>query len=244
MNLESCCDNLLVYAKEGDPEAQFKLGDFYRLKNGVGSIAVAAEWFLKAAIQDYAPAQMALALLYLDGLEPEDYERNARYWLQKAAQSDCKESSKLLHELNSADEKLEGVVLLAEADMGNPQAQFECGMMLILGMGLRQDVAAGVNLLVEAAMGGHAKARAEMESCYFFGENPVSTGTREWLALSARQDDPSAFDYYLAYFFHMGILVERNGAMAATHLSRAAELGNRDAQFLLLFSPPFSHHDN
>jgi TPR repeat protein len=121
--------------------------------------------------------------------------------------------------------------LLVEAEEGNPQAQFECGMMLILGMGLKQDVAEGINRLVEAAMAGHAKARAEMESCYFFREkNYIRLETKEWLALANRQDDPGAFDYYLAYFYHMGILVERRTDMAMHHLARAADLGNADAQ--------------
>jgi TPR repeat protein len=120
--------------------------------------------------------------------------------------------------------------LLAEAEEGNPQAQFKCGMMLILGMGLRQDVAAGVNFLVEAAMAGHAKARAEMESCYFFVKNAASAETGEWLALAARQDDPSAFDYYLGYYHHMGILVERSDERAVACLLRALELGNTSAQ--------------
>ena len=233
MNQESCFDDFLVRGNTGDPEAQFNLGEFYRLKNGVGSIAVAAEWFFKAAIQDYAPAQVALALLYMDGLEPEDYERDARYWLQKAAESGSKESSKLLHELDTADEDMNGVVLLAEADMGNPQAQFKCGMMLILGMGLRQDVAAGVNMLVEAAMAGHATARAEIESCYFFNESTTCGGKKEWLALSSRQDDQGAFDYYLGYFHYRGTLVDRSDEQAVICLKRAAELGNRDAQLQL-----------
>ena len=131
------------------------------------------------------------------------------------------------------DDERDMTDLLVEAEEGNTQAQFECGMMLILGMGLRQDIAAGINLLVEAAMAGHAKARAEMESCYLFGENPASTGTGEWLALAARQDDPSAFDYYLGYFHHMGILVEKSEELASACLLRAAELGNRDARFQL-----------
>jgi TPR repeat protein len=123
--------------------------------------------------------------------------------------------------------------LLVEAEEGNPQAQFECGMMLILGMGLRQDVAAGINFLVEAAMAGHAKARAEMECCYLFGENPVSVGTEEWLALATAPNGPSAFDYYLGYYYQMGILVERSDEQVVACLLRAVESGNRAAQIQL-----------
>jgi TPR repeat protein len=100
-------------------------------------------------------------------------------------------------------------------------------------MGLRQDVAAGINLLVDAAMEGHAKARAEIESCYLFGENSVSAVTGEWLALAVEPEGPSAFDYYLGYYYHMGILVEKSDALARACLLRAAELGNMNAQFQL-----------
>ena len=127
------------------------------------------------------------------------------------------------------DDEWDMTDLLVEADEGNPQAQFECGMMLILGMGLRQDVAAGINLLVEAAMAGNAKARAEMECCYLFGENTVNVRTEEWLALAVRQDDPGTFDYYLGYFHYMGILVGKSDMLAADCLIKAAEMGNRDA---------------
>ena len=232
MNQESSLDDLLVRGKEGDPVAQFNLGEFYRLKNGVGSIAVAAEWFLKSAIQDYAPAQMALALLYLDELEPEEYERDARYWLHKAAQNGCKESSKLLHELTAANEDLDGAVLLVEADAGNPQAQFELGFMLLCGLERLRHVSAGLSLLYKAAIAGHPQAQVQIASHYLFGEYGTAAGAEaiKWLSLSAKQNEPFAL-YYLGYCYYEGIGVTKNDEQAVTCLLRAAQLGNSEAQF-------------
>lgn len=234
MNLESCTDNLLVHAEEGDPEAQFNLGEYYRLKNGVGSIAVAAEWFLKAAIQDYAPAQMALALLYLDGLQPEEYERDARYWLQKAAQSGCEAAVKVLVKLAPREEYVDGCDLLVAADEGDPQAQFELGYMLLWGQGRPRDVSAGLNLLFKAAIAGHPQAQVQIASRYLFGEYGAADGAEaiKWLNLSAKQNEPYAL-YYLGYCFYEGIGVLKNDEQAAAHLLRSAQMGNSEAQFQL-----------
>jgi TPR repeat protein len=232
MNLESCSDNLWVQAKEGDPEAQFKVGEYYRHKNGVGSIAVAAEWFLKAATQDYAPAQVALALLYMDGLEAEDYERNARYWLQKAAHSGCKESSKLLRELLSTDEDLNGAVLLAEADMGNTQAQFELGCMLYYGQSGSRNVSAGLNLIQKAALAGHAKAQVRLAYERLFGTHMDKCDAFKWLWLSANQGNAEAL-YYLGACYYEGWGVTKNNEQAAACLLKSAKMGNSDAQYHL-----------
>jgi len=57
MNSESSLDALLVNGKEGDPEAQFELGEYY-CSEGARSIDEAVEWFSKAANQNHARAQV------------------------------------------------------------------------------------------------------------------------------------------------------------------------------------------
>lgn len=234
MNLESCTDNLLAHAKEGGPEAQFELGEYYRLKNGVGSIAVAAEWFLKAAIQDYPPAQMALALLYLNGLEPEEYERDARYWLQKAAQSGCEAAVKILVELGPREEYVDGCDLLVAADEGDAEAQFELGCMLLYGLNGPRDVAAGLSLLYRAAIAGHPKAQMYIGSHYLFGTHGPADAAEaiKWLTLAAKQNEPYAL-YYLGYCYYEGIGVIKNDEQATTHLLRSAQAENSEAQYQL-----------
>ena len=67
MNPESLFDTLLANAQDGDPVAQFNLGEYYRSPE-VRSLYEAAEWFEKAAQQNHAQAQLALGLLYLEWL--------------------------------------------------------------------------------------------------------------------------------------------------------------------------------
>jgi len=86
MNPESLFDTLLANAQDGDPVAQFNLGEYYRSPE-VRSLYEAAEWFEKAAQQNHAQAQLALGLLYLEWLPDLDYREQAQYWIEKAAQN-------------------------------------------------------------------------------------------------------------------------------------------------------------
>jgi TPR repeat protein len=234
MNPEASHDELVALAKEGDPTAQFYLGEFYRNKNGVGSITLAASWFLKAANQEYAPAQLALAHLYLSGLEPELYERDARYWLQKAAQNGCQESARILKESGTEEQLVDICDVVIEADAGNPQAQFELGCTILFGQGPRRSASEGLSWIYKAAVAGHAKAQAHIGAFHLFGEHLEGNGDEafKWLWLAAQQYESSAL-YYLGFCFHEGIGVNRNDYRAAHYLLKSALLGNRDAQFHL-----------
>ncbi|MCP4316418.1 MAG: sel1 repeat family protein [Hyphomicrobiales bacterium] len=74
-------------AEQGLPEAQYNLGNLYRLGKGVPqSYAVAAKWYKKAAEQNHSWAQYNLARLYHFGWGvPQDYAE-AVNWYQKAAE--------------------------------------------------------------------------------------------------------------------------------------------------------------
>jgi len=74
---------LLAAAGQGDAEAQYYLGHFYR-KAGFGEhdYVNAAKWFRAAAIQNHSDAQFELASLYARGtLDAEDSIDKALMWL-------------------------------------------------------------------------------------------------------------------------------------------------------------------
>ncbi|MCG8456053.1 MAG: caspase family protein [Holophagales bacterium] len=76
----------LPQAKGGDAEAQYYVGQIF--ERGLGSTpdpASAAEWYRKAADQDYAPAQVALGYLYELGLGVAADEAEALRWYRRAA---------------------------------------------------------------------------------------------------------------------------------------------------------------
>jgi hypothetical protein len=235
MNSEPSLESLLVRGKEGDPDAQFQLGEYYRELNGIGSMEVAAGWFLKAAIQDHAPSQLALALLYLNGQAQEEYEQDARYWLRKAADNGCKESSKLLDQFYSDDEDATDTSsLMVEAEEGNADAQLEIGSMMLFGIGLRRSPGEGLSYIQKAALAGHAEAQVALGYQYLFGENMDRNETEaiKWLWLSAQQDNAEAH-YYLAACYSEGWGVAQNDEQAAGHLIKSAGMGNASAKYHL-----------
>ncbi len=123
-------------AQEGDKEAQYYLGKMYVNAPGHQKLSYAYQWFKTAAEAGYPEAQAALAKLYWNGdaAEGENLEEAVR-WFTKAA------------------------------DQSNADGQFGLGMAFELGKGVpkRDFKKAGDNFRL-AAMQGHAKARAALET--------------------------------------------------------------------------------
>ena len=233
MNSASSLEALLIRGMDGDPEAQFKLGEYNR-SQGAQFIDKAKEWFIKAANQNHPFSQLALALLYLEWLPDEDYRERAQYWLERAVQSGCEDAVKVLGELGSTDENMDNSDLLVEAEEGNPEAQFELGSMMYFGIGLDACPSEGLSLIQRAAVSGHPVAQVLLGYAYLFGKN-VDRDSREafkWLWLSARQDNAEAY-YYLGACYHEAWGVARNDEQAAACLIKSARMGNLNAQYHL-----------
>jgi TPR repeat protein len=232
MNQESF-DDLLARAEEGDADAQFQLGEYYNSEGGV-TIDEIGEWYLKAANQNHAPAQLALGLLFLEWLDDEGYRDQALYWIEKAAERGCEDAIKVLIELGQANEDMDNSDLLVEAEEGNPQAQFEVGRMLFFGVGLRKSSSEGLSLFQKAALAGHPGAQVMLGRLYLFGIN-VDKNEGEaikWLWLSAQQENAEAY-YYLGACYNEGWGVGRNDEQAAACLLKSAQMGNGTAQYHL-----------
>lgn len=76
----------LVEAENGDPEAQYYVGQIY--EKGLGreaDYAKAAEWYTKAAEKDYSPAQNSLGFLYEKGLGVGQDTETALNWYRRAS---------------------------------------------------------------------------------------------------------------------------------------------------------------
>lgn len=69
-------------AEKGDPDAQFNLGQAYRLGRGVpGNLAAAKTWFERSARQGHVDAQTTLGLLLF-----QNGDREGLKWLKQAAE--------------------------------------------------------------------------------------------------------------------------------------------------------------
>ena len=79
-------DSIQNSALDGNPQAQYELGQMYEFGRGVGQdYSEAMEWYLKAANQDFAQAQYAIGLLYEQGRGVKANATTAAKWYSKAA---------------------------------------------------------------------------------------------------------------------------------------------------------------
>jgi uncharacterized protein len=78
---------LLQKAKNGDPNASFRLGLLYSQEGRLNDQAAALFWFMEAAERGNANAQLLLALAYLNAAGVKKNNLAAAFWCQKAAWS-------------------------------------------------------------------------------------------------------------------------------------------------------------
>src|SRR5665213_1534735 len=101
---------LLAKANAGDAAAQVRVGEQYAAGTGVTQdYAQAAEWYRKAADQNYVAGEIHLADLYRDGDGVTRDKAQAAEWYRKAA------------------------------DQGDPSAQGTLAMLYVMGQGVPQN---------------------------------------------------------------------------------------------------------
>ena len=139
--------NVREQAAAGNSAAQFELAS--RLAEGRGltrDLAVAAQWFEKAATQGFAPAEYRLASIYEKGLGMErDYAR-ARIWYQRAADQG---HARAMHNLavliaDGTDGKPDYASAAGwfrkAAELGIRDSQYNLAILLARGMGVPQNL--------------------------------------------------------------------------------------------------------
>ena len=222
-------DALRDSALRGDAKAQFELGNTYQFKDD----AEAASWWRKAAEQDHAEAQLALAFAYLLGSGVPKDQAAGVAWFRKAAE--------------------QGVVA----------AQFSLGLAYELGRIVPHDIFFAVYWYRKAADGGHAQAierlgrfpeqaavLGDAERLFYLGvsympsldleANPEATirgadGSPEsatWWREAAEMGHVNAQFLLAQYLFAND---EPDEALA--WVRKAADQGYADAQFLMSHTP-------
>jgi len=116
-------------AKQGDPDAEYNLGQLYRLGQGVQiDYLTAQSYYIKAAQKGHTLAELNLGTLYYSEKLGPDQEENAFHWLQKAAEDN------------------------------NAQAQWMIGIMLFNSQGVSQSTTAAYSWLTLASEQQHPQA--------------------------------------------------------------------------------------
>jgi tetratricopeptide (TPR) repeat protein len=129
--------DLLAEAERGNAQAQYELAVIYQRKNRDSD---AARLFEKSAESGYAPAQLAIGLLYKEGygFEKKDIVR-AFQWFQKAA------------------------------EQGLADAQYNIACCYASGYGVKEDRCQAAQWFEKAAELDHADAQYKIGHCYMTG---------------------------------------------------------------------------
>lgn len=138
-------------AEAGDAEAQYCLGERYRIGLGVPKDPVeAVRWFLKSAEQDHIQAQTTLGLIYSNGQGLPKNRKEAFRWYRRAAiqgnamaQAELGMLYRYGYEDNGAGRNLDQALLWLQkgAEAGDQLAQQGLSFMLRWGMGVSVDTA-------------------------------------------------------------------------------------------------------
>ncbi|MCR5175651.1 MAG: sel1 repeat family protein [Anaerovibrio sp.] len=138
---------LFELAQQGDPDAQYELGDFYDLKseneedegNEEYYLQKAFVWYERAAEQGHVEAQFMLSVFYSDGLLGEEDSQKGFEWCKRAA------------------------------EQGHVQAQRELAYSYQEGMGIEKNIQKAFEWYKRAAEQGDGPAQLHVANYYEVG---------------------------------------------------------------------------
>ena len=167
-------------------------------------LKAAHHWFQKAARRGYAPAQVNLAMMYLQGWGVARNDGTALYWLTLAAQQ------------------------------GHPVGLFDLGQLYLKGCGVRQDYPEAFRLFQEAERKGNAAAQVNLGYMYDEGlgvprDRAVAA---EWYRKAAEAEE-LAGEFNLADLYLRGEGVAQSDKVAFEWFQKAALQGYRKAQVMV-----------
>ncbi len=124
--------------------------------------------------------------------------------------------------------------LLVNAKSGNPQAQYELGLIYQLGQSVPQNHAIAKKWYQKAALAGQPKAQTQLGILYKQGlGTPLDTlKARKWLERAVIQNDPLA-QYHLGLLYKSGNSTPRNYTKARKLYLVAAQQGLAAAHYEL-----------
>ena len=203
------CDlsTIQVAARSGEVYAQNQLGLLAALSVENGrDIRDARSWFEKAARRGYAPAQVNLAVTYINGWgTPQNYGA-ALNWLTAAAKQN------------------------------HPRAYANLGILYMNGLGVRRDYAEALKYLQLAANAGDAGAQANLGYLYDDGLAVVQdySAAARWYRLSAEQGNALGQNN-LADLYLRGLGVHQSYNDAFFWFQKSAQQGYTAASIKLGF---------
>ena len=203
-------------------------------------LETAAQWFLRAAKQNHVEAQYKIGEMYNTGLGVEQDRKEARRWLEKAANGGLDKATDVLKDIledeNQRIIKSELAVLNSSSDYlksdeepeeGDTESQFLLGVMYLKS----KEIEKGLEWLKKAADGNHLEAQLKLGEMYSNGqivEKNISSAAK-WIRLAAEQGHPES-QFRLGEFYSEGKGVEKSTALALKWYRYAARQGYKPAE--------------
>ena len=214
-------------AEQGEPEAQYQLGNLYARGLGVArNYTEAAKWYRLAADQGYAPAQHWLGHLYARGQgletahaeapEPLATEPGKTVPGQQGLWSDAAEAAKWWRKA---------------AEQGDAGAQFDLGWLYAHGRGVETNYAQAVAWYRRSAEQGNSAAQHWLGHCFLNGTGVVEDEAEafRWFRDAAEAGIPAAQND-LGRMYAKGRGVEQDSTQALGWYRKAADAGLPSAQ--------------
>lgn len=226
--MQQARDIYLRFAEKGDKEAQLKLA--YMHEKGLGGQADAQNafrWYSLSAEQGQPMAQYLLGRLYQLGyLDVMPNYALAKQWYSRAKSTYSPAGIALGFVYDTIDDNYQQAQTSYQvaADLHDPVAQYNLGLMYEEGKGQAVDLAKARLLYQQAVDQGHTQAMVRLAGIYFNGSDPM-------LALSlyhkaAEKGDRDAY-YRLGLLSEAGVTTKIDFAQALKYYEKAAQLGNQ-----------------
>ncbi|KAF9276721.1 hypothetical protein BGZ88_001565 [Linnemannia elongata] len=235
--------SVILKATSGDNISQVKLGNIYRIGDGVERDYDAAHyWYLEAAKQGDASAQFNLGDLFRLGLGVEVNQATAFTWYLRAAdQGHAGGQCGLGHIYEyglgvTRDYSVAMERYRKAAHQGYALAQCSIGDLYAFGLGVSQDHIKAMGWYLRAAHQDLPMAHFRLGVMYYNG-NGISKDTAvglEWLYKAIRHKDTDVWaQYAMGHMYSWGIGVPQDDDLSFAWYHRAACQGSPNAQYQL-----------
>jgi TPR repeat protein len=230
------CDPKAVrrLAQQGRVFEQNEMGMVSMLALGPGfDPTQALQWFEQAARKGYAPAQVNLAVMYLNGWGTPANYGNALRWLLEAADQ---RYARAYYNLGILYQQGQGVrqddtealrYFRLGAEAGDSSAQSNLGYMYDNGIGVAKDLQAAARWYRKAADNGNAFAQNNLADLYLRGEGVAQDDATAFrLFRQAASQGQTGARIKLGYMYSAGRGTAKDLVTAYTWISAASNAGD------------------
>lgn len=226
---------MLLYATEGNTNAQYDLGRAYH--EGIlglnADVEEAFRWFMKAAKNGHVEAENTIGVFYAQGIYVEQNPEEAIKWYRLSALSGNVVAQSNLGYKYYNGEGCEKDIAQAlkwwslAADQGYDNAQVSLGNSYFDGEGVDIDYEKAVSLYEKAAAQDNDWAQVRLAECYHEGKGVEKNIDKciDLLETAANNNSTDAM-IELAKMYDLGEDIEANVDKAFYYVKMAAEKGN------------------